>query len=90
MISQAGKAYKNAPIFQFWFEDDILHMWTTERSGLYTIALNKDEELYFLADVYHKPEVGTVYEFQEVHKKKVMSGKQERRSKVWKMKTKLY
>ncbi len=48
-------------------------MWVSERSGLYTIPLNKDEELSFLADLDHKLpiEAGTVYEFRGIHKIKV-------------------
>lgn len=60
----------NRPVFQFWFEDGILHMWTNERSGLYTISLDEYFEMHFLADVYHNPESGTVYEFKGVHGRK--------------------
>jgi len=64
------QAYVNTPPFQFWFEDGILHMWTTERSGLFILALDEEKELHFLADVYHKPKEGTVYEFQGIYKTK--------------------
>ena len=67
-ITKTIKTYINGPVHQFWFEDGILHLWVNERSGLYTIPLNEDEELHFLADVYHKlpKEAGTVYEFKGI------------------------
>lgn len=60
------KSYTSGPVYQFWFEDGILHMWTNQRSGLFTIPINDHEQLEFLADVFHHPEEGTVYEFKRV------------------------
>ena len=59
-------AYCANDVYQFWYEDGILHMWTTERSGLYTLALDSKRELHFLADMSHHPKEGTVYEFQGI------------------------
>lgn len=62
------QSYANGPVYQFWFEDGILHMWTNQRSGLFTFPIDAENQMHFLADLHHEPKEGTVYELKGIYK----------------------